>query len=600
MIVQTSTTAYAWYAILKFAYPERTRWKDILAGLRRVGRAERVPPGESRHARLPDHGDHVPRDQLRRRPRRVRRREDLLHRRRRLHVPLPLPHRRRLVRHLVQLGARALARHDHRLRRRHPHDRAARAQYWPKVVEWWDKAKEGGAILGRPGAFFGRVFLPSFISWCAGLAVVGVFLNAYGIPVSFDTLMHVAGGNSLANVTSVTPGGVGVTQAWNVASLQGVATSQQATAYSIAQQLVSTAWSILFALILMIWAWGWGGGKKLVTDSYAEAKRRQQEEADKRRAKKEARRGREGRRVSAAYGEAPRWTPERPSFSAGQLVLAWLLGAVSLFVAALLVPGATVSSFGVALVGRSGHRRSERRPAAARRRAAASVHGAARLLRDPVRRRRDVAPRRPGEHRLFDRLVLVGARRRPRCVRRRRRPLDPLRHERRRHLLAPRRRAGRPPLRRPGRDRPAGNRLPRDRRARASGAAARDARRARADAWRAGSPTARTSCSSGSPTSPRRRARRRRGSCSARTTTSPPSAGSRRSGRCSSPARRRRTARSSSGGTRRVRGCSRVVARAAATSSPAERITSSSPSAAWRPSARPTPATARSSPTGST
>ena len=132
------------------------------------------------------------------------------------------------------------------------------------------------------------MFLPSFISWCAGLGVVAVFLNAYGIPVSFDTLMHVAGGNSLANVTSVTPGGVGVTQAWNVASLQGVATSTQATAYSIAQQLVSTAWSILFALILMVWAWGWGGGKQLVSDSYAEAKRRQQEESDKRRAKKEA------------------------------------------------------------------------------------------------------------------------------------------------------------------------------------------------------------------------------------------------------------------------------------------------------------------------
>ena len=25
-------TAYAWYSILKFAYPERTKWKDILAG----------------------------------------------------------------------------------------------------------------------------------------------------------------------------------------------------------------------------------------------------------------------------------------------------------------------------------------------------------------------------------------------------------------------------------------------------------------------------------------------------------------------------------------------------------------------------------------
>src|SRR5262249_42019392 len=113
-------------------------------------------------------------------------------------------------------------------------------KFWPKVVEWWDKARGGGAILGKPGAVFGRGFLPSFISWCAGLGVMAVFLNAYGIAVDFDTLMRVAGSNSLANVTSVTPGGVGVTQAWNVAALQGVPSST-ATAYSLAQQIVSTA-----------------------------------------------------------------------------------------------------------------------------------------------------------------------------------------------------------------------------------------------------------------------------------------------------------------------------------------------------------------------
>jgi hypothetical protein len=79
-----------------------------------------------------------------------------------------------------------------------------------------------------------------------------------------------------------------VTQAWNVASLNGVASSTDATAYSVAQQLVGTAWNILFALILMIWAWGWSGGKELVSGSYGEAKRRQAEEQEKRRAKKAA------------------------------------------------------------------------------------------------------------------------------------------------------------------------------------------------------------------------------------------------------------------------------------------------------------------------
>jgi uncharacterized membrane protein YvlD (DUF360 family) len=54
--------------------------------------------------------------------------------------------------------------------------------------------------------------------------------------------------------------------------------------------------------------------------------------------------------VSAAYGEAPGWAPEQPRFSVGELVLAWLLSAASLLVAALLVPGAAISSVGTAMV----------------------------------------------------------------------------------------------------------------------------------------------------------------------------------------------------------------------------------------------------------
>lgn len=54
--------------------------------------------------------------------------------------------------------------------------------------------------------------------------------------------------------------------------------------------------------------------------------------------------------MSTAYGEAPGWKPEKPRFRPGQLVLWWLFGAVSLLVATLLVPGASDSTFGAALV----------------------------------------------------------------------------------------------------------------------------------------------------------------------------------------------------------------------------------------------------------
>jgi uncharacterized membrane protein YbhN (UPF0104 family) len=163
---------------------------------------------------------------------------------------------------------------------------------WGRVVKWWDEAKEGGAILSRPRTYLLRVFTPSLIGWIASLGVMAVFLAAYSIPVTFDTLMRISGGNSIANVTSVTPGGAGVTQAFNVASLKGIASPTDATAYSVAQQLVTTAWNLILGVILLVWAFGWTGGKALVGSSYEQAKQKAAEQKaardERKRAKKEA------------------------------------------------------------------------------------------------------------------------------------------------------------------------------------------------------------------------------------------------------------------------------------------------------------------------
>src|SRR5213076_2311866 len=145
---------------------------------------------------------------------------------------------------------------------------------WPRVLHWWDEAKEGGSILVHPRKYFAWVFVPSLLSWIASLGVMAIFLTAYDIPVSFHTLMRIAGGNSIANVTSVTPGGAGVTKAFNVASLNGVTDATTATAYSVAQQLVTTAWNIILGIVLVVWAFGWSGGKQLVGDYYDEAKQK--------------------------------------------------------------------------------------------------------------------------------------------------------------------------------------------------------------------------------------------------------------------------------------------------------------------------------------
>jgi uncharacterized membrane protein YbhN (UPF0104 family) len=141
-----------------------------------------------------------------------------------------------------------------------------------------EKAKEGCAILTRPREYLVRVALPSFGAWLAKLGVIAVFLSGYGIAVTFHSVMSVMGGNSIANVASVTPGGVGVNQATNVAALNNVTDAATATAYSLGQQLAITTWNIVFAVALVVWAFGWAGGKVLVEQSYVDAKGKVEEQ----------------------------------------------------------------------------------------------------------------------------------------------------------------------------------------------------------------------------------------------------------------------------------------------------------------------------------
>ena len=154
-----------------------------------------------------------------------------------------------------------------------------------RVARWWEQAKVGAQILVHARAFLGRVVLPEAISWLAMLGIIAVFLSAYHIPVSFHILMRVVAGNSIANVSSVTPGGAGVVQGFNVLSLKGITSASNATAYSVAQQLVTTAWGLLFAILLLVRAFGWSDGKTLLAQSYSQAREKKAERSSARKAK---------------------------------------------------------------------------------------------------------------------------------------------------------------------------------------------------------------------------------------------------------------------------------------------------------------------------
>jgi len=162
--------------------------------------------------------------------------------------------------------------------------------FWRWVKVMWEKAKQGAAILGDPRAYVKWVLLPQMGGYAAKVGVIIVFLAAYGIPVSFGSVMSVLGSNQLANLLSFTPGGVGVNQAFNTFALDSYTSAETATAYSLGQQLITTAFNTGFAIVLICIVFGWSGGSKLVKDSYDEAKEKKVEMSEQRHEKKEAKR----------------------------------------------------------------------------------------------------------------------------------------------------------------------------------------------------------------------------------------------------------------------------------------------------------------------
>jgi uncharacterized membrane protein YbhN (UPF0104 family) len=159
--------------------------------------------------------------------------------------------------------------------------------FWKRLAKLRAQLLSGGAILRTPRRALTRLALPELGSYLARLAIVAVFLGAYGIPVSLHNVATVTASNSISNSVSATPGGVGVTQAMNSAALSDETSAKTATAYSIGQQLIISAWDVLFATALVCWVFGWSGGKQLVESSYADAKVKSRELKESRKARRQ-------------------------------------------------------------------------------------------------------------------------------------------------------------------------------------------------------------------------------------------------------------------------------------------------------------------------
>ena len=134
----------------------------------------------------------------------------------------------------------------------------------PRLVSLWHKAKDGGAILRDWRRYAKEVALPSAASYACRIGVNVVFMAAFSIPITAFTVFLVAASHMLSGLFAITPGGVGQTQALDVATLRGYASTEDIAAFSITQDAILTIWNVVLGVIVMLWAFGYGAAKDLL------------------------------------------------------------------------------------------------------------------------------------------------------------------------------------------------------------------------------------------------------------------------------------------------------------------------------------------------
>jgi uncharacterized membrane protein YbhN (UPF0104 family) len=140
---------------------------------------------------------------------------------------------------------------------------------WPHVKPWllaqWRRAKQGAAIFGDRRRYAKGVALPSAASYSCRIGVSVVFMAAFHIPITAFTVVLIASSHTLSQIFAITPGGVGQTQALDIATLRSYASSRDIGAFSITQDSILTLWNVVLGLIVMSWAFGLGQARELLT-----------------------------------------------------------------------------------------------------------------------------------------------------------------------------------------------------------------------------------------------------------------------------------------------------------------------------------------------
>ena len=135
----------------------------------------------------------------------------------------------------------------------------------PRLLGTWRQIKEGGRVFADRRRYMTQVALPSAASYACRIGVNMVFMAGFGIPITAFTVFLVASSHMLSGLFSITPGGVGQSQALDVATLRGSAAVADVAAFSITQHAIMLLWNVVLGIAVTSWAFGFGRVREMLS-----------------------------------------------------------------------------------------------------------------------------------------------------------------------------------------------------------------------------------------------------------------------------------------------------------------------------------------------
>jgi uncharacterized membrane protein YbhN (UPF0104 family) len=119
-----------------------------------------------------------------------------------------------------------------------------------RVRRFWERVKQGLAILSEPRRYLRQVAAWQGVGWLCRFAAFWFFLEAFGIGGSVGKVMLVMSVQAIATVVPFTPGGAGAQQALLVATLHGPS-RVAVLSFSVGTQIAMAAWSVVLGFAAM-------------------------------------------------------------------------------------------------------------------------------------------------------------------------------------------------------------------------------------------------------------------------------------------------------------------------------------------------------------